>query len=80
MSDIVVTKEEQLLLMVRHKDKFRNTWWEGSLEVDFGKDYSLSDILILANDEPDTIVRVLKITKDGKIERITDAVLDWAEK
>lgn len=78
MSDIIVTKDQQLIILSRHHYQHRpNKIWEGCLEIEKA-DYTYADIMKLANDEPETIVRVLKLGQDG-IDDITDAVLDWQE-
>lgn len=74
-----IGKDDQLVIVVRQKSKFKTTTWQGGLEIDGCREYSYPDILKLANDEPDTIMRVLKVDKYGKVEDITDAVLDFAE-
>lgn len=78
MSDIIVTKDQQLIILSRHYYQHRpNKVWEGCLEIEKA-DYTYADIMKLANDEPETIVRVLKLGQDG-IDDITDSVLDWEE-
>lgn len=78
MSKPVVTASEQLVITVIHDYKHRpNKRWFGCLEVE-RKDYSYADILKLANDDPETIVKVYKIGKSG-MDDISDAVLDWEE-
>lgn len=79
MSKPIVSADEQLIICVRQYHEFSKKTWEGSLEVDFGKSYTVEDILKLANDEPDSIVRVLKVEKYGTVVNITDDVLDYAE-
>lgn len=74
-----IGKDDQLVIIVQQKQPFRGGTWRGSLEIDGGKEYSYGDILKLANDEPDTIVKVLRITKYGRVDHITDAVLGFAE-
>lgn len=74
-----IGKDDQLVMIVQHKLRFRGGKWHGSLEIDAGE-HSYADILKLANDEPETIARVLKVDKYGKVEDVTDAVLDFAEK
>lgn len=73
-----IGKDDQLVMITHYMEKFRGGRWCGSLEIDAGE-HSYADILKLANDEPDTIERVLKVDKYGKVEDITDAVLDFAE-
>lgn len=70
-----IGKEDQLVIIVQQNHQFRGDTWRGCLEIDGGEEYSYGDILKLANDEPDTIVRVLKVDKYGKVEDITDDVL-----
>jgi len=75
---IIVTKDDQLIMVVRHHYQHRpNKVWEGCLEIEKG-DYSYSDILKLANDAPETIVRVGKLSRDGYHD-LTNACLDWEE-
>jgi len=74
-----IGKDDQLVIIVQHKKPFRGGTWRGSLEIDSGWEYSYADILKLANDEPETIERVLKVDKYGKVGDITDAVIDFAE-
>ena len=73
-----IGKDDQLVIIVQQKLQFRGGTWRGSLEIDAGE-HSYADILKLANDEPETIERVLKVDKYGKVEDITDAVLEFAE-
>lgn len=73
-----IGREDQLVIIVQQNQPFRGGTWRGSLEIDAGE-HSYADILKLANDEPDTIEKVLRVDKYGKVEDITDAVLDFAE-
>lgn len=79
MSD-PIGKDDQLVMILKQKKMFRGGTWKGCLELDGGVEYSYPYILKLANDEPDTIVKVLKVDKYGKVEDITDAILDFSEK
>ena len=74
-----IGKEDQLVLIAEQKSKFTSNYWKGCLEVDGSKEYSYADILVLANDETETILRVLKVDKYGNVEDITDAVLEFSE-
>jgi len=74
-----IGKDDQLVIIVYQPQPFRGGTWRGSLEIDGRKEYSYADILKLANDQPETIERVLKVDKYKKVEDITDAVLDFAE-
>ena len=75
---IIVTKDDQLIMIVRHHYQHRpNKVWEGCLEIEKG-DYSYSDILKLANEDPETIVSVGMLSR-GRYFDTTDLVLDYAE-
>lgn len=74
-----IGKDDQLVIIVQQTYQLSQGFWKGSLEIDGGREYSYKDILVRANDQPETIVRVLKVDKYGNAEDITDAVLDFAE-
>ena len=75
---IIVTKAEQLVITVTHQYEHRpNHKWHGCLEIERG-DYSYADIMKLANDDPDTIDRVLVI-KGSELRDVTDEVIAWEE-
>lgn len=74
-----IGKDDQLVMILNQKQQFRGGTWTGSIEIDGGMEYYFADIMVLANDDPETIVTVLKVDKYGKVEDITDAVLDFAE-
>lgn len=73
-----VKRTEQLIMILRMDLNFRGGTWQGSIEIDGKKDYTYSDILKLANDQPETIVKVLKAGQ-FIVDDITDSVLDYAE-
>lgn len=75
---IVVKSTEQLIMILRMDLNFRGGTWQGSIEIDGNKDYTYADILKLANDQPETIVKVLKVGQ-FIVDNITYEVLDYAE-
>lgn len=75
---IIVKSTEQLIIIVKQTYQHRpNKVWEGCLEIEKA-DYTYADIMKLANDQPETIVKVYKIGRSG-MDDITDSVLDWEE-
>lgn len=75
-----IGKDDQLVIIVYQPQPFRGGTWRGSLEIDGGKEYSYSDILKLANDQPETIMFVFKVDAYGKAWDITDSVFDFVKK
>jgi len=74
-----IGKDDQLVMILNQKQQFRGGTWKGSIEIDGGREYSFAEIMVLANDDADTILGVFKIDKYGKSHDITDAVLESTE-
>lgn len=84
---IIATDTDQIVLSIRqeminegfyrHLQKPRI--WQGCLEVE-RKEYTAKDILHLADDKPEDIVKVWRIdVGSGSCEDITDVVLEAAD-
>lgn len=78
MSKPIVSKSDQLVIIIKTNLPFRGGTWEGSIEIDGNTEYSCEDIMKLCNDDPETVMGIYKIGKVG-ITNLTDTVLDWAE-
>lgn len=83
MSGFIATYTDQIVLCVRmeigiliRSDTRRSRIWQGCLEVE-RKEYTAKDILHLADDKPEDIVKVWRIdVGSGSCEDITDLVLE----
>lgn len=81
---IIATDTDQIVLCIRmempHRDfsvfKPKSFIWQGCLEVE-RKEYTAKDILHLADDKPEDIVKVWRIdVGSGHCDDITQEILD----
>lgn len=74
---IIATDTDQIVLTVRMELKYRHPRiWQGCLEVE-RKEYTAKDILHLADDKPEDIVKVWRICMtSGQCDDVTDVVLE----
>lgn len=77
---IIATDTDQVVICISHFYQHRpNKIWQGCLEVE-RKQYTAKDILHLADDKPEDIVKVWRIDAgSGKCDDITDLVLEAAD-
>lgn len=82
----VIRATEQLVMLVKQDLTFEGLYkfqlprtWEGCLELERKEYATYEDILRVAEDKPETIVKVLRIcTETGLIDDITHDVLEAA--
>lgn len=74
-----IGKDDQLVIILNQKQQFRGGTWKGSIEIDGGREYSFAEIMVLANDDPSTIIAIYKLSNFGDMSDITEAVLNWVD-
>jgi len=76
----VIRADEQLVMICSQDFAHRpNKRWHGTLELERREYATYADILHAADDDADTIMKVLRVCmSDGSIEDITDDVIEFA--
>lgn len=84
---IIATDTDQVVICIRQERTNEAFWkklpkpriWQGCLEVE-RKEYTAKDILHLADDKPEDIVRVWRICMtSGQCDDVTDLVFEAAD-